>query len=316
MQPDRPLSHSTLRPLGPARLLILAGLGLIVISIAWLASAAYSEAAPSPASALPVSPALQAGPDGAALFKDKCSGCHSIGSGVLVGPDLKDVTLRRTPQWLKSFISDPPAMIASDPTAQALRKQFALTMPKLGLAPAEVDALITFLSNPGTLASTAGVAAAAGDPNVGRRIYRGEQPLANGGPACIACHSVSGASQLNGGGLGPDLTHVAGRMGIAGLTAALNTIAFPTMVGPFGDHPLTPQEVADLVAFLQQANTKQPELTGEAPGSLTANALVVFGLGFAGTLVLFGLLLLFWPRQRQSLSDRLRSRNRPGARHA
>jgi hypothetical protein len=105
-------------------------------------------------------------------------------------------------------------------------------------------------------------------------------------------------------------------MGQAGLTAALTSIAFPTMLGPFGDHPLTPQEVADLAAFFEQANMRQPELTGEAPGSLTVSALVVFGLGSAGALALFGLLLIFWPRQRQSLSGLLRSRAQPGSRKA
>jgi cytochrome c2 len=315
MYPDRSVSTSMLRHFGAARLMITAGLVLIVISVATLASAAYTEAAP-PAPGLPASPAFQAGPDGATLFKARCSGCHSIGGGQLVGPDLKDVAQRRTPAWLKSFIADPPAMIATDPTAQALEKQFGVTMPSLSLAPAEVDALVAYLGNPGTLPSASTAASAEGDPKAGRRIYRGEQVLTNRGPACIACHSVGGASRLNGGGLGPDLTHVAGRMGTAGLTASLKAIAFPTMLGPFGDHPLTPQEQADLVAFLQQANTEQPEEAGVAPGSVTVSLLVIFGLGLAGALVLFGLLLIFWPRQRQSLSGVLRSRNQPGSRKA
>lgn len=305
MQPTNTLSTTTPRRLAAAWLVIVAGVILIAVSVITLATATQTEAAPaSPGEA--AGPVFQGGGDGAALFKAKCAGCHSIGGGRLVGPDLKDVTQRRTPDWIKTFIANPPAVIASDATAAALQKEYGVTMPALGLTPAEIDALIAYLGNPGTAAAGGAAPAAVGDPAAGRRIYRGEQALANGGPACIACHSVSGASALNGGGLGPDLTHVAGRMGTAGLTAALNTIAFPTMLGPFGANPLTPQEVADLVAFLQQANTDQPESDGVAPGSLTVSALMIFGLGGAGMLLLFGVLLFFWPRQRQSLSAALR----------
>ncbi len=310
MQPDRSSDPPAPRRFDAARLLITVGLALIAVSAISLTTTARAEMA-APGLGRPGVPAFQAGPDGAAIFQARCTACHSIGGGKLVGPDLKDVTQRRTAAWLKSFIADPPAMIASDPTAQALEKQYGMPMPNLNLAPAEVDAVVVFLSNPGTLGAAPG-AAAAGDPVAGRRMYRGEQALTNGGPACIACHSVSGASRLNGGALGPDLTHVAGRMGQAGLTSALTAIAFPTMLGSFGTRPLTPQEVADLVVFLQQSNTEQPGDPGVAPGSLTVNALVVFGLGFAGTLALFGVLFVFWPRQRQSLSGQLRSRNRPG----
>lgn len=302
MPPDRPTHTCPPRPLDLARLMIMAGLVLLATSLATLATTTGGEAAPS------AGPAAQGGPDGATVFQARCTGCHTIGGGTLVGPDLKDVGKRRTAQWLKSFISDPPTMIDTDPTAQALKKQFSVTMPKLGLSPAEVDALVTFLGNPGTLPSAGAGAAAAGDAGRGRRIYRGEQALANGGPACIACHAVSGASRLNGGGLGPDLTHVAGRMGTAGLTSALTSIAFPTMAGPFGDHPLTPQEVADLVAFLNQASASQAEGGAVAPGSPTRSALTVFGLGAAGTALLFGVMLIFWPRQRKSLASQLRGR--------
>jgi len=147
MPPDRPTRTCPHRPFDLARLMILAGLVLLATSLAILGTTTRGEAAPS------TGPASQSGPDGAAVFQARCTGCHTIGGGTLVGPDLKDVSKRRTAPWLKSFISDPPAMFATDPTAQALRKQFSVTMPKLGLSPAEVDALVTFLGNPGTLPS-------------------------------------------------------------------------------------------------------------------------------------------------------------------
>lgn len=43
-----------------------------------------------------------------------------------------------------------------------------------------------------------------GDPNWGQRLFTGEQPFENGGPACIACHTAAGLGPLGGGTMGPD----------------------------------------------------------------------------------------------------------------
>ena len=94
-------------------------------------------------------PAGQAGPGGQGamageqLFQSRCTGCHTIGQGKLVGPDLKGVNARRDAAWIKSFISDPSrVMAANDPTAQQLLKESnGVVMPTLGLSPEEVDAL-------------------------------------------------------------------------------------------------------------------------------------------------------------------------------
>ncbi|HEY4561761.1 MAG TPA: hypothetical protein VIJ36_02220, partial [Thermoanaerobaculia bacterium] len=42
--------------------------------------------------ALVAGPALAAGFDPASTFEVQCSGCHSVGRGVVVGPDLSGVT--------------------------------------------------------------------------------------------------------------------------------------------------------------------------------------------------------------------------------
>lgn len=44
---------------------------------------------------------------GKALFQGKCAGCHTIGGGKLVGPDLKGVTTTRDHEWFERFISAP-----------------------------------------------------------------------------------------------------------------------------------------------------------------------------------------------------------------
>jgi mono/diheme cytochrome c family protein len=257
--------------------------------------------------------AQQSGPDGQALFQAKCAACHTIGKGKLVGPDLKDVTKRRDLSWVKSFITDPNRMFDADPTAKQLLQEYQIKMPTLGLTPDEVTALANYLDHPeGGAPQTAAqpVQPQTADPARGRLLFSSERALANGGPNCIACHTVSGVGALGGGGLGPDLTHVVQRYGEPGLTAALQTISFPTMVGPFKNHPLTPAEQADLIAFFKQAD-RQPAVANVAAGIVTPNVMVIVAISLGGTLILLGVMLVYWPRQKESLSSRLRS-NRTG----
>lgn len=61
--------------------------------------------------------------DGGALFKAKCSACHTIGGGRLVGPDLQGVTATRDRNWLMGFITAPDQVIAKgDPVAALTEK--------------------------------------------------------------------------------------------------------------------------------------------------------------------------------------------------
>ena len=45
-------------------------------------------------------PAAEAADEGAQLYQDKCSGCHTIGGGAMVGPDLLAST-----KWSESDLS-------------------------------------------------------------------------------------------------------------------------------------------------------------------------------------------------------------------
>jgi mono/diheme cytochrome c family protein len=55
--------------------------------------------------------------------------------------------------------------------------------------------------------------------DLGRELFTGEKQLANGGPACIWCHTANGNGRL-GGKLGPDLTKACDRAGGAEALAA------------------------------------------------------------------------------------------------
>jgi mono/diheme cytochrome c family protein len=84
---------------------------------------------------------------GKKLFTEKgCVACHTIGKGQLVGPDLKGVTDRRSIAWLERWLHDPPAMVASDSIAKALRKDYPVEMPNLQLTPDEIRAVINYLA--------------------------------------------------------------------------------------------------------------------------------------------------------------------------
>ena len=56
---------------------------------------------------------------GKETFKVKCSACHKI-SKKFVGPALKGVTERRTPEWIMNMILNPEEMIQKDPIAMQL----------------------------------------------------------------------------------------------------------------------------------------------------------------------------------------------------
>ena len=113
--------------------------GLLLLGLAPLAA----QAAPC---SLPVDTTLAKRGEG--LFSSRaCVGCHSIGKGKRVGPDLAGVTATRDLGWLRRWLKDPTAMLASDSLAKALLKQNNnVPMPMLRLADDEVEALIHYIA--------------------------------------------------------------------------------------------------------------------------------------------------------------------------
>jgi len=235
-------------------------------------------------------PPAQSAADGEMIFKDKCAGCHTIGGGPLVGPDLEGVTARSDPQWLASFIAAPDKVLAAgDPTATALLKQYNnVQMPNLNLSQDQVAALIAYLQAPGGVsAPTPAPAPAAGDPVRGEALFMGDVHFQSDGPPCMACHNIDSAGVLGGGTMGPDLTQAFAKYGDVGLASALANIPFPTMKPIYTDHPLTPQEQADLHAYIQTA-ASQPQTNRE----LLVLALSL--VGWIGAMIVIGIV---WRRR-------------------
>ncbi len=273
-------------------------------------------------------PPTQSAAEGQALFQQDCAGCHTIGGGKLVGPDLKGVTKRRANEWLTNWISAPDKMLAAkDPTAvQLLQENNNLPMPNLGLAPTQVASLIAYLQEQdGTAATTAttspqpqGTSAppatqppvkpvAAGNPIVGQALFTGAQRFQNGGPPCMGCHSIGGLGALGGGMLGPDLTAAYAKYGgTVGLTSFLNSVPTATMNAVWTRQPLAPQEQANLVAFLQRSSTLGPPVNPVAQIAVVA---------IAGTVLLLLFTQWYWRKRlvgvRRALVQRARSGSPP-----
>lgn len=260
--------------------------------------------------------------EGERLFTAKgCTACHNIGGGPLVGPDLQGVTDRRDIEWLRSFIVAPDQMLASgDPIATGLLAEYNnVAMPNMGLSAAEVEDVIAYLATTSQAGAPDPVAEATpsapsappapsnvvtaltvnGDAKNGQALFTGQVRLENRGTACVACHSTESIGALGGGALGPDLTHVYTRFGREGLAGMLNTLPFPTMQGIFATRQLTVDEQADLLAFFEQADKQGEPRTVQ-------NLYTALGVGSGLAVGLLAIMLVFYPRQRMSIAQRLR----------
>jgi len=238
-----------------------------------------------PGSAFPAQPAAR----GKALFETTCAGCHTVGGGKKVGPDLRGVVGRLGAGAVRAFILDPG------------KERPGTAMPDLGLSGAQADALVSFLGAASTTAAAPKPAPppppAKGDAGRGKNLFTGADRLDNGGPPCLSCHSVAGIGALGGGALGPDLTKAYAKYGGAkGVPGVLAALPFPTMTPIFRSRPLTAREQADLAAFLAQASRS------ERPGSAVW-ALLLLSLG--GVALLFVAAAAIWPRRALTVRRRL-----------
>ena len=165
-------------------------------------------------------------------------------------------------------------------------------MPTIpGMTPERATQLLDLLESESRLAKSqfAGVQIGTrpfttADIAAGWRIFRGEQRLAGGAPACISCHTLRGTGGLSGGRLAPDLTRVFERLqGRKNLAAWLSGPATPTMQSVFRNSSLRPGEIPPLVAlFESEANAGGQD---DSPAQLEF-FLAGLGLAVAGLVAL------------------------------
>jgi mono/diheme cytochrome c family protein len=232
----------------------------------------------------------QAAPDPAVIFASRCSGCHSVGRGEVVGPDLKGVTRRHDRDWLHRFITSSQTVIRSrDEKAVALFERYRRqVMPDHPLSGAEIDALLAFVEagGPGAGDSEIRLASAASEAEVrrGRDLFLGRKPLVNGGAACIHCHTAGAVGAAGAGDpvaagtLAPDLTRTYLKYQDWGLVRVLERpqLQLPLMSDLYGSRPLTHDEAYALSAFLcRAAHGKAVPIDRAAPSRTAA----FFGFG-------------------------------------
>lgn len=203
-------------------------------------------------------------------FMQSCRGCHTIGGGVLSGPDLagsatwkkedllpaiKRMEKRVGPltddevSALADLIRDEKATVRLKAAEEAVAKMFAAKLEPASAA-------------------------------TGRELFFGRKAFINGGMACSSCHEVKG----NGGVLGPDLTGVHAKMGETPLVSAIEKAGFKVMAAAYRTHPVTKQEAMHVSKFLASL-ASEPQITRPP----------IWPLGAAGAAVCF-LGLMLWRR--------------------
>ena len=93
-----------------------------------------------------VSPKLDAAmaASGQKVYDVKCASCHKLTDEKLVGPGWKDVTKRRTPEWIMNFVTNTEEMLSKDPEAQAQLELCLVRMPNQNLSDDEARSVYEF----------------------------------------------------------------------------------------------------------------------------------------------------------------------------
>ena len=230
---------------------------------------------------------------GRSEFQTACAGCHTVGGGRLVGPDLQGVNERRSEQWIVRFVQHSQQLVAAgDPDAVAIFEEYnRIPMPDLPLTVEQIRDVLAYIRG----AASSATAEAAAQPQttdadvlLGQGLFQGTTRFANGGPTCNSCHEVTNDAVIGGGVLARELTTVFSRLGGPGVRAILGSPPFPVMQRAYRDRPLTEAEIVALVGFLQRADEQhafhQPRDYGRK----------LFGSGVVGAAVLVGVCSLLW----------------------
>lgn len=189
---------------------------------------------------------------GAALFDANCLACHSVGLGDKVGPDLKDVSKRRSKDWLVRWIDDPAGMMKTDAVAKELLAKWKVPMPDANLAKGDIEAILAYVDE---VSAAGGMKAEAAAPVVlsdaefaaTKRVYFDR---------CAGCHGT-----LRAGATGPKITEdVMVQRGTATLKAVL-TNGTPGGMPAWGKlGVLTEAEIDAMARFLQLPPPEPPQL--------------------------------------------------------
>ncbi len=253
---------------------------------------------------------------GEQVFQTTCFACHTIGGGRLVGPDLLSVHERRSQEWLESFVKSSQSMVNDgDADAVALFEEFSrIPMPDSPVSKQQIRQVLSYIKSQSLIQTAdtgvntnvpAAVEVPASEEDIltGQELFQGNLRLANGGPACNACHEVRNDAVIGGGILARELTTVFSRMGGAGVKAILGQAPFPVMQAAYEKQALTEDEVTALVAFLEYADSEQYNQLPRDYG------IGLFLSGAVGAGILFGFFGFVWRgRKKESVNQAIYDR--------
>lgn len=94
-----------------------------------------------PATVAPTDPVALKGKQ---AFELKCLACHSIAGGDKLGPDLYQVTKRRSEAWLGRWMHDPQGMLQTDPIAKEMLAKYKIPMPNQNASEEEIKAYLAY----------------------------------------------------------------------------------------------------------------------------------------------------------------------------
>ena len=194
---------------------------------------------------------------GARTFADRCAGCHTIGGGVLTGPDLLAIQ-----QWERKRLE--PVIRTMERNVGALSNDDVRNLADLLL---DANAKDRVRVSQKALQAAHAVHLSPPSAAEGNDLFYGRRALQNSGLPCNACHRA----RKRGGSLGPDLSSIARRMDSVTLSSAIESSGFRVMRGAYREHKVTAQEAAHIAAYL--ASIK------DAPNSVVSGWLTWAGLG-------------------------------------
>ena len=246
-----------------------------------------------------------AGDTATQLYTEKCAGCHTIGGGNLVGPDLN-----LSAKWGMADLSKAIKAMEknvgplTDEEVESLAsyiKTAKASSNSTGSEPANASTISSqAVSAPGVVSTGAPAEgqkpiAEAASGLRGKQLFSGSESFKNDGLSCIACHQVDHA----GGTLGPDLTGIAEKMSEASLVSACEHTPYKVMKSAYREQPITHQEALDLGAYLNSLKTSQKQLR-DAPVSL---------IGFALAALVMGIIAFGYRKRNTSVRAKLQRRS-------
>ena len=81
--------------------------------------------------------------EGKAIYRAKCTACHKL-SKRFVGPALKGITERRTPEWIMNMILNPEVMVVENEAAKQLLIEYSAPMANQSLTEDEARKILEY----------------------------------------------------------------------------------------------------------------------------------------------------------------------------